>query len=301
VSFTRGQLIRRRVGGVLFVVAGIVSSCGRGGSHDDQEVASLYLTCAPASRGVHCQLLALFRDVRRAPRDVTPKASWRVSGIVGAQISEDGMIDAPANGDLRINAQYASHHVQAQVRLARDRPGLMLTTVRGKVYAERDGTLRPVAHARVEVVGGPSAGLSTTTLEDGSYEFQGVVPVDIVVRATKSGYTAVEGSAYLHLGDNHLNLLIEIVPQERYLLLLLRVNRDVESAFSCARDCPPALDQDSEGHGLSYADADVRTGGRHGDEHALVARLVIVDESGHEHGLRCVVLIDVSATHLAFG
>jgi hypothetical protein len=157
--------------------------------------------------------LALFRDVSRAPHDVTPEASWRVFGIAGAQMSADGTIEAPANGDPRINAQYASHRAQAEVRLARDRPGEMLAAVRGQVYAERDGTLRPVDHAHVEVVAGPSAGLSTTTLEDGSYEFVGVVPVDIVVRATKIGYSAAEGSTPLHPGDNRLSLLIEIVSQ----------------------------------------------------------------------------------------
>jgi hypothetical protein len=215
MSFTRSQLIRSHFCGLLFMVAAVVSSCDRGDSHDDQEVASLYLTCAPASRGVHCQLLALSRDVSQAPRDVTPKASWRVSGIAGTQVSADGTIDAPADGDLTIHAQYASHRVQAQVRLARDRPGQMLAAVRGRVYAERDGTLRPVPSARVEVVGGPSAGLSTTTREDGSYELGGVVPVDVVVRATKVGYTPAEGSTELHSGDNRLNLLIEIVPQTR--------------------------------------------------------------------------------------
>lgn len=205
----RWQLIRRRAGSCLFVAAGIVSACDRGGLHDGQEVASLYLTCAPASRGVRCQLLALSRDVSHLPLDVTPKASWRLSGIVGAQISPDGVIDAPADGDVEIDAQYASHRVQAQIRLARDRPGQVLATVRGQVYAETGGILRPMAHVRVEVVDGPSAGLSTMTIEDGSYEFVGVVPGDVVVRTAKIGYRAGEGSTHLHPGDNRLSVLIE--------------------------------------------------------------------------------------------
>ena len=186
MSFVRWQRIRRRAGTCLSVAAGIVSACGRVGWHDGREVASLCLMCASASRGVRCQLLALSRDVSRVPLDVTSNASWRLSGTAGAQISADGVIDAPADGDVEIDAQYASRRAQVHVRLARDRPGQVLATVRGQVYTETGGTLRPVAHVRVEVVGGPSAGLSTMTSEDGGYEFVGVVPGDVVVRAARS-------------------------------------------------------------------------------------------------------------------
>ena len=77
--------------------------------------------------------------------------------------------------------------------MTRDGPGQMLAALRGLVYVERDGTLRPVAHSHVEVVGGPDAGLSTTTLWDGSYVFVGLVPGDVVIRATKVGYRGTDG------------------------------------------------------------------------------------------------------------
>jgi hypothetical protein len=205
----RGQPIRKRAGSCLIVAAGIVSACDRGRLPDGQEVASLHLTCAPASRGVRCELLALSRDVSHFPRDVTPNASWRLSGTVGAQMSPDGVIDAPADGDVAIEAQYATQRVQAQIRLMRNRPGQVLATVRGQVYAEAKGMLRPMPHVRVEVVGGPNAGLSTMTTEDGSYEFVRVVPGDVVVRAAKIGYSAGDNSTYLHPGDNRLSILIE--------------------------------------------------------------------------------------------
>jgi hypothetical protein len=211
LSFTERRLIRGHAyGWVCFV--GVVSACGCGASPDAQDVAALHLTCAPASRGVHCRLLALSRDVSLSPRDVTAEASWRLSGIAGAHMSVDGVIDAPADGDVEIETQYASRRVRARVRLARDHPGQMLAGVRGQVYAEEDRTLRPIAHARVEVVGGPSAGLATTTLEDGSYEFAGVVTGNIVIRATKIGYTVAEVSTRLDPGDNRVSLLIEVVP-----------------------------------------------------------------------------------------
>jgi hypothetical protein len=211
LSFTRRRLIRGHGCGWVCVAA-ILSACGRSGPPDAQDVAALHLTCAPASRGVHCRLLALSRDVSLSPRDVTAEASWRLSGIAGAHISVDGVIDAPLDGDVEIDTQYASRSARARVRLARDHPGQMLAAVRGQVYAEGDRALYPIAHARVEVVGGPSAGLATTTLEDGSYEFAGVVVGNIVIRATKIGYTMAEVSTRLDPGDNRLSLLIEEAP-----------------------------------------------------------------------------------------
>jgi carboxypeptidase family protein len=212
VSFTRWRLVRMYTCRSLFVIAGIVYACGRGGSHGGQEITSLYLACASAWRGVHCQLLALSRDVSQSPRDVTAEASWRLSGVAGARISPGGVIEAPEDGDLEIDAQFQARHATAHARLRRDRPGQMLAALRGRVYVERDGALRPVAHARVEVVGGPSVGLSTTTAGDGSYEFVTLVPGDALIRATHVGCTAAEGSTQIRSGDNRLSLLIEFVP-----------------------------------------------------------------------------------------
>ncbi len=197
--------------GCVGVVA-VLSACGPAGSHEADDVASLSLTCRPAARGVHCRLLALFHDVRRPPRDVTADASWRLAGLAGARMSAEGVVEAPTDGDVKIDAQYDSHHAHAWVRLARNHPGQVLGTLRGLVYAETDGILRPMAHVRVVVVDGPSAGLSTTTLENGSYEFVGIVPGNVMVRATKIGYTAADGSTQLQPGDNRLSLLIEALP-----------------------------------------------------------------------------------------
>jgi len=197
----------------------ILSACGRARPTDPQDVASLNLTCALAPRGVHCRLLALSRDVSRAPRDVTADASWHLSGVVGAQISADGGITVPADGDIELDAHYQSYRMQAWARLTRDGPGHMLAALRGRVYVERDGTLRPVAVARVEVVSGPSAGLVVTTADDGSYELVGLMPGDVVIRATKIGCTTAEGSTQIFPGVNRLSLLIEPVPPTRTSML----------------------------------------------------------------------------------
>jgi hypothetical protein len=161
---------------------------------------------------VRCRLLALSRDVSRPALDVTARASWRVTGKAGAGISIDGAIDAPADGDVEIDGQFGGRHVGARARLTPGRPGQMLATVRGHVYAETQGILRPVAYARVEVVKGPCAGLSTTTRDDGSYEFVGLVTSMIAIRAVKIGHTAGEHSIQLYPGENRLSLLIEALP-----------------------------------------------------------------------------------------
>jgi hypothetical protein len=86
----------------------------------------------------------------------------------------------------------------------------MPAALRGRVYVESDGALRPVGHARVQLLGGgSSAGLSTTTLEDGSYEFAGLAQGEVLIRVTKIGYTATERSTEIHPGDNRLLLVIE--------------------------------------------------------------------------------------------
>jgi hypothetical protein len=132
--------------------------------------------------------------------------------VAGARISQEGILTVPDNGEVAMDAEYQSHHAQARARLSRDGPGQMLSTLRGRVYVETDNALRPVAQALVQVVGGTSVGFSTTTAVDGSYEFVALVPGEVAVRATKTGYTAAEGSTEIRPGDNRLSLLIEVVP-----------------------------------------------------------------------------------------
>ena len=184
------------------------------GSYVPEEVASLNLTCSPAATGLRCRVLALFRDVSRPPRDVTSEASWRLSGVAGAQISRDGAIDATEDGDVGIEALYGSRSVEGRGRLRHNSPGQMLAALRGRVYLEIGGRVQPAAQAYVEVVGGTNAGLSTTTGGDGSYELVGLVAgdaveaVDVFLRATKAGCSPAEGSTQIHSGVNRLSLVL---------------------------------------------------------------------------------------------
>jgi hypothetical protein len=189
----------------------VLAACSRTSS-PNEGVASLSLSCIPAERGLHCRLLALFQDVKRSPRDVTAEATWRISGPAGAQVLPDGSVETRADGDGAIVAEFAGRYIQIPVRLVRDRPGLILATLRGTVYTETRSGLQPVAHARVEVVSGQTKGPCTTTRSDGSYELMGVVPGDVTIRATRLGFTIGEAAARIVVGDNRLSPVIELLP-----------------------------------------------------------------------------------------
>jgi hypothetical protein len=162
---------------------------------------------------VNCKLFALFREVSRAPHDVTDVASWQLMGdAAGARISPGGVIEATEDGNMEIDARYLSHRAHAVVRVARGRPGQVLAIVRGRVYVESDRVLRPVARVRIEISSGPSIGRWTTTEGDGSYELRGVVPGDLEIRATRAGYTVAHQPARIEPGDNLCSLLIGAVP-----------------------------------------------------------------------------------------
>ncbi len=196
----------------ILIFAAMPSACGGAHPNDTRDVASVNLACTPIPRGVHCRLLALLLDVSRSPRDITADASWLLRGAAAAQISPGGVITATEDGDIEIDAHYQGHRVQARARLVPNGPGQMLATLRGRVYVEAEGTLRPIAQAHIEVVGGPSAGLSTTTAGDGSYEFAGLMPGDVVIRATKTGCTVADRSTQIHPGENRLSVLIDRAP-----------------------------------------------------------------------------------------
>jgi hypothetical protein len=153
--------------------------------------------------------LALFRDVARTPRDVTAESSWRVSGVADAHISPTGTVDAPNAGDVTIEGRFQMREARVSVRLVPGRPGRVLATLRGTVYAETSSGLCPLAHARVELVRGPSAGISTTAGDDGTYEFTAVVPGQVTIRVSGIGFDSRETSAEMTSGENHLSVFVE--------------------------------------------------------------------------------------------
>jgi hypothetical protein len=171
------------------------------------DVASLNLACGPESRdGVRCRLLALSRDAARPPRDVTSQASWHVTGAARTYLAPPGVLRATGDGEVVIDARYCSRTARAIVRLTPDRPAQVLASVRGTVYVHDRGRLEPVVNAVVEVVGGPNLGKQTVTGGDGTYELPGLVPGEIVIRATKIPYGPTDQPARILPGDNRISV-----------------------------------------------------------------------------------------------
>jgi hypothetical protein len=172
------------------------------------------LTCWPIVRSVQCQLLALSRDASQAPRDVTAEALWQLSGISGARVSAVGIIEAAHEGDVEIHADYQSRTAHRMVRLVRSGPGQVLAILRGRAFAEADGSLRPVAGVHIDVISGPDAGKSATTDRVGGYELAGLVPGPTELRAAKAGYESTELAVSIEPGDGYANVLMRADPPQ---------------------------------------------------------------------------------------
>src|SRR5215471_15972951 len=97
----RHRLLLAPVCAAMCVVVAAMA-VGRSRNDGEADIASVSLTCAPAEHGVHCRLLALFRDVARSPRDVTKGAVWHISGIAGVNVSVDGTVESQDSGDAMI-------------------------------------------------------------------------------------------------------------------------------------------------------------------------------------------------------
>ena len=210
VRHVRKTLTGALLGGISFLA--VLAASGHAPVQDAPEVASLSLSCKPAEQGVRCRLLALFRDVSRSPRDITAEALWQLSGVAGVQISPVGAVDAPTDGDVTIEAHFRGLRARAHARLVRNHAGQLLARVHGRVYVETTGGLRAVPRARVEVVRGQNAGVSTMTRDDGGYELAGLVPGEVTIHAVMLGYAAVELSGAVEVGENCLNVLIDPLP-----------------------------------------------------------------------------------------
>jgi hypothetical protein len=172
-------------------------------------VASLRMTCVPESDGVRCRVIALSRDVSQAARDVTSKVSWRLSGSGTGRMSPPGVIHTVLEGNLDVTAQYEWASAHGAVRLALGRPGQLLGAIHGTVFAEDETPLHPMPGVNVVIVSGDSAGTQTSTRADGTYDLVWIVPGEVVLRATKTGYEPTEATAVLLPGDTAVNLVLQ--------------------------------------------------------------------------------------------
>jgi hypothetical protein len=199
-----------RIGGIWAMsLIGALPGCRPAVVQSAFVVASVRLTCRPVDRGVQCQLLALSRDVRQRPRDVTREASWHLSGVSGAQMATTGIVEATHEGNVEINVDYQSQAAHCLVRLTPNSPGQLLAIVRGHAFAQDDDALQPVPGVRVEVVSGPDSGRSATTGRNGAFALAGLLPGTFDLRATKGGYPPTELHVSVEPGETRTNVLMQ--------------------------------------------------------------------------------------------
>jgi hypothetical protein len=183
-------------------------------THDESvSVASLSLMCSPVVEGVQCRLLALSHEATDLPRNVTAWASWHAGGSVDLHLLQaEDVVLATGDGDVAIETDYASRRARVVVRLTPNQPGQMLATLRGSIYAYDKGRLEPVAAARVEVVGGGTPWNQTVSATDGTFGFPALVPGDVEIRVTKSGFLPAELTTPIRPGDNRASPVMSIEP-----------------------------------------------------------------------------------------
>ena len=124
-------------------------------------------------------------------------------------MSPPGVIHTVRDGNLDVNAEYATASAHAAVRLALNSPGQLLGAIHGTVYAMDDAGLRPLPGAHVRVVRGDRAGAETTTRADGTYQLTWIAPGEVVLRATKTGYESTETTKTLLQGDVAISLVLQ--------------------------------------------------------------------------------------------
>ncbi|MGH9200603.1 MAG: carboxypeptidase regulatory-like domain-containing protein [Vicinamibacterales bacterium] len=254
--------------GMLLALAGLLATCDKTPTRSIATVydARLEIT-GPASVPPDrtAQFNAILRRSDGTTRDATAETQWltRDQGVL--TISPTGQATGHKRGETQISASI---------------PGLQGTKT---VFVLPDGTFRlsgavrnagvPVGGARVEVTGGPAAGLVTMSDNlDGGYRLYGVSG-DTSILATKDGYQSQEQRLFV-TDHQTLNLDVTLVrvdnvsgtytmtitaselcrarlPEEArtrtYTVVLTQSGRDVEATLSGA-----AFAIDAEGRGNRF-------------------------------------------------
>jgi hypothetical protein len=177
------------------IVAGLVwlssSSCHQGPTGPSDTGMALWRTgitrlqiegprvVAPGDR-VRFTAIATLLDV--STRDVSAEAAWLSTRSSVLSVGPGGAATAIQAGDTHLSVQVGVTIATMEVIVV---PKGTYRLV-GRV-SEAGTASAPVAAARIEVAGGPSAGLSTETDEDGRYGLYGVAG-ETQLRVTRPGY-----------------------------------------------------------------------------------------------------------------
>ena len=135
---------------------------------------------------------AVYRD--GSSRDVTSEARWTSTDDSVLLVTSPGVVAGRSNGEAEIRAAYANtSHGRRVVVVPSGQYVLRASVHDGQVPTS------PIFAARVEVIGGPAAGLAATTDWYGLARLFGV-PADVEVRVSKEGYESTVQSLRLSTG-----------------------------------------------------------------------------------------------------
>jgi hypothetical protein len=189
-------------------------------------VRSLRVTGVPDRIDVSqtTQLAAVAGLTTGESRDVTAQTTWRSFDAAVATVSASGMLQGVAPGRTSVQATHQGRIAGVEVLVLP--AGTYVLT--GRVF---EGGNLPLVGARIEVVGGPQAGRSTTTpLNLNTYGLYGVSG-ELQVRASKDGYAAVTRS--VTMTENRV-LDFELTPTRPPTTVAGQYRLTFEASAACA-------------------------------------------------------------------
>jgi hypothetical protein len=140
--------------------------------------------------------------------DVTASAEWQVRPSAVARVVWPGAVDPLNDGDAEISAYYDSKEAKVSVRLSPTHEAQLLGSVHGTVVGRGPDGFYPAVSVQVQVVAGENAGRSATTLEDGSFTLERLLPGDDEICVSGEGYLTTTVPVHLWAGESHVNVLV---------------------------------------------------------------------------------------------
>lgn len=162
-------------------------------------VSTVTVSGAPSSSSSPFQLTATARLVDGSLQDVTRSATWESSNTL-ASISPSGYVTILGNGDVDLRATY-----QGVTGSAHTNASLPQTFTLSGVVVEIAPTTRPIAGARIQIIGGDHA----FSNDQGVFAISGVAAGRTLIEVSKDGYEIFEANVII---DPDIELRLNLYP-----------------------------------------------------------------------------------------
>lgn len=163
----------------------------------DRRDPRLDVTCLPSGANVACT--AILRDVPDggSVRDVTSRATWRVSDPSVGDFLQPGVLTPRRRGEAEISARFEQWELRPELRpwflVDPPQPAQRLYWVAGLV--RDDATSQALPGATVEVLSGYGRGAQAVTNENGHYRIDRLLTGEAIsLRASRPGYAPATAS-----------------------------------------------------------------------------------------------------------